>query len=78
MNVVTVFLSIVNQIEFHFVQNEMENCHHKHVTFNLKGNRNIVFSVQTYSRDTGDGSRYHAGTIEGFPEKPQYNNAVKV
>jgi len=28
MIVVTVFLSISNQIEFHFVQNRRENCHH--------------------------------------------------
>ena len=40
------FLSISNQMEFHLVQNRMENCHHDHIPFNLKGNGNIVFSVQ--------------------------------
>ena len=45
MIVVTVFLSISNQMEFHLVQNRKENCHHDHIPFNLKGNGNIVFSV---------------------------------
>ena len=47
MVVVTVFLSILTQMEFHLVQNRKENCHHDHIPFNLKGNRNIVFSVYT-------------------------------
>ena len=46
MIVVTVFLSILNQTEFHLVQNRKENCHHDHIPLNMKGNRNIVFSVQ--------------------------------
>ena len=45
MIVVTVFLPILNQIEFHLVQNRKENCHHYHIPFNVKGNGNIVFSV---------------------------------
>ena len=45
MIVVTVFISIENQMEFHLVQNRKENCHHDHIPFNLKGNVNIVFSV---------------------------------
>ena len=40
-----VFLSILNQMEFHWIQNRMENCHHDHIPLNLKGNGNIVFSV---------------------------------
>jgi len=43
--VVSVFLSILNQIEFHLVQNRKENCHHDHIPFNLKENRIRVFSV---------------------------------
>ena len=43
--VVTVFLSIMNQMDFHLVQNRKENCHHDHIPFNVKGNRNIVFRV---------------------------------
>ena len=39
------FLSILNQMEFHLVQNRKENCHHDHIPFNVKGNGNIVFSV---------------------------------
>ena len=42
---VTVFLSILNQMEFHLVENQKENCHHDHIPFNGKGNVNIVFSV---------------------------------
>ena len=45
MIVVTVFLSIFNQMEFYLVQNWKENCHHNHIPFDLKGNENIVFSV---------------------------------
>ena len=42
---VTVFLSILNQMEFQLVQNRTEKCHHDHIPFNMKGNGNIVFSV---------------------------------
>ena len=45
MIVVTVFLSILNQMDFHLVQNRKKNCHHDHIPFNVKGNANIVFSV---------------------------------
>ena len=45
MIMVTVFLSISNQLEFHLVQNQKENCHHDHIRFNVKGNGNIVFSL---------------------------------
>ena len=43
--VVTVFFSILNQIEIHLAQNRKENCHHDHIPFKMKGNGNIVFSV---------------------------------
>ena len=46
--VVTVFLSILNQMDFHLVQNRKENYHHDHIPFNVKGNRNIVFSVRIW------------------------------
>ena len=45
MILVTVFLSILNEMEFHLVQNRKENCHHDHIPFNVKGNGNTVFSV---------------------------------
>ena len=45
MIVVSVFLSILNQMELHLVQNGKEKCHHDHIPFNLKGNGNIVFSL---------------------------------
>ena len=50
MVVVTVFLSILNQIEFHLIQNRKENCHHDHIPFNVKENGNIVFSWCTKRR----------------------------
>ena len=43
MIVVTVFLSILNQMEFHSVQNRKENCHHDHIKFNLK-EKGIILS----------------------------------
>ena len=46
MIVVTVFLSILNQMEIHLVQNRNENCHHDHIPINLKGYGILVFSVQ--------------------------------
>ena len=46
MIVVTVFLSILNQMIFHLVQNRQENCHHDHIPLNLKINRMRVFSVR--------------------------------
>ena len=45
MIVVTVFFSILNQMDFHLVQNRKKNYHHDHIPFNVKGNGNIVFSV---------------------------------
>ena len=32
-------------MEIYLVQNRKENCHHDHITLNLKGNGNIVFST---------------------------------
>ena len=56
MMMVTVFLSISNQMDFNLVQNRKGNCHHDQIPFNLKGNGKKVFSVcwknssyQTYS-----------------------------
>ena len=47
--VVTDFLSILNQMEIHLVQNRMENCRHDHIPFDVKGNGNVVFSVNMQS-----------------------------
>ena len=51
MIVGTVFLSILNQMDFLLVQNRKENCHHDHIPFNLKGNGNIVFSMYALKLD---------------------------
>ena len=51
MIVVTVFLSILNQLELHLAKNRKENCHHDHISFNVKGNGNIVLSVWNVSHD---------------------------
>ena len=45
--VVTIFRSILNQMDFHLVLNRKENYHHDHIPFTVKGNGNIVFSVHT-------------------------------
>ena len=50
MIVVTVFRSILNQMDFHLVQNRMENYHHDHIPFNVKGNEILVFSVKKHAR----------------------------
>ena len=42
MIVVTVFLSIFNEIELYLAQNWKEHCHHDHIPFNVKVNGNIV------------------------------------
>ena len=42
--VVTVFLSILSQMEFHLVQNRKEHCHHDYIPFDMKGNKSLVFS----------------------------------
>ena len=41
----TVFLSILNQMEIHLVQNRKEDCHHDHILFNVKGNGNKIFAA---------------------------------
>ena len=41
---------ILNQMEFHLVQNWKENCHHDHSPFNLKGNGILVFFLSLVSR----------------------------
>ena len=45
MIVVTVFLSILHQMEIHLVQNRKEYCNPDHIPFNFKGNEILVFSV---------------------------------
>ena len=48
MVVVTVFLSILNRMVFHLIQNRKEYCHHDHIPFNVKRNRIRVFSVNNH------------------------------
>ena len=43
MIVETVFLSILGQMEFHLVQDQIENCHNDHIPFNMKENVSKVF-----------------------------------
>ena len=52
MILVTVFLSILNEMELHLVQYQKENRHHDHIPFNLKGNGRIVSPLQTAVRRT--------------------------
>ena len=81
MIVVTAFLSILNQREFHLVQNRKENCHHDHIPFNVKGIGSIVFSVQnswgagaSYSQTETSRRGFSFSTWRGLfrsPFKPQ-------
>ena len=61
MIVVTVFLTILNQMEFHLVTNRKENYHHDHIPFNAKGNGYVVVSVWS---EVSDG-RYSLGAVIG-------------
>ena len=36
MIAVTIFLTILNKMKFHLVQNQKENCHPDHISLNLK------------------------------------------
>ena len=60
MIMVTVFLSILNQMDIHLVQNRKENSHHDHTTFKSKGIGIEVFSVWRaitiwkFNRDCGN------------------------
>ena len=45
------FLFFNEPNEIHLVQNRKENCHHDHIPFDVKGNGNIVFSLQLHSFD---------------------------
>ena len=47
MIVVTIFISILNRMDLHLVQNRKENCHHDHILFNVKGNGNSFLSERT-------------------------------
>ena len=44
---VTAFLSILNQMEFHLVQNRRENCRHDHIQLNLKGKEILLISMHS-------------------------------
>ena len=37
--------SILNQMDCHLVQIRKENCHHHHISFSLKENKNLFFGV---------------------------------
>ena len=62
MIAVTVFRSILNQMEYHLVQNRKENTHYDHVPFNLKGNGILVLSVQANLHSISFGQRYAYST----------------
>ena len=64
MIVVTVFVSILIQMDFHLAQNRKENYHHDHIPFNVKGKGNIVFSGHA----SGLGLDYNDGTEENKTE----------
>ena len=51
MIVVTIFILIFNQMEFHLVENRKKNCHLDRIPFNVNGNGNIVFSMRSEMRE---------------------------
>ena len=61
-------------MEFHLIQNRKEKCHLDHIPFNVKGNGNIVFSIDRKTatdrliavQETGV-SRHQGDRIEGPP-----------
>ena len=62
-------------MDFHFVQNRKENCHHDHILFNVKGNGNIVFSVYRYGTfTTGAPLRYNCQDLP----LPVYRNGTQL
>ena len=65
MIVETVFLSILNQMEFYLVQNRKENRHHDHIPFSVNGNENIVFLSESSAAQQPSFSRYHVGLRDG-------------
>ena len=71
----TVFLSILNKMNFHLVQNRKENCHHDHIPFNVKGNGNIVFSVNAYNLTKIQQHKRHVQTSRWDPSEL---DAVKI
>ena len=46
-------------------ENRKENCHHDHISFNVKGNGNIVFSIYTRRKNT---------RVEAFINADQFAN----
>ena len=70
MIVVTVFLSILNQMEVNLVQNLKENCPNDHIPFNMIGNGNIVFSVKMSSIHHAHENHHHQ------PWKPSFDLAT--
>ena len=70
MIVVIVFLSILNQMDFHLVQNRKENCPHYHIPFNMKEIGNIVFSRLTVLSAEGsiwvNGRTNHTNLAQGL------------
>ena len=71
---VTVFLSILNQMEFHLVKNRKENCHHNHIPFDLKGNGCIVFSANALLHNV---TMFHNVTGRQFPDNgPMLRNVI--
>ena len=67
MIVVTVFFPILNQQEFHLVQNQKENCLHDHIPFNLKGNIYINMKQWLFTEKKQRLKRKNGGNISLVP-----------
>ena len=76
--VVTIFLPILNQMEFHLVQNRKENCHHDHIPLNVKGIVCVVFSVHAAAAVRGSLGPYIVAreVLGGFALGPWCREAI--
>ena len=63
----------LDQMEFHLVQNRKEICHHDHIPFNVKGNRNVVLSVYVTSLQAQFSTDIIACTNLTFPTTSKRN-----
>ena len=70
MIVERVFLSILNQMETHLVQNRKVNCHHDHIPFNVKEKYKSNFFIVERGPDLELSERLASIGIRGAQLKP--------
>ena len=71
MIVMTVFLSVLKQMEFHLVQNQEENYHHNHIPFNLNGIWKYIFVSEYRSESPAFTTGYRRCCRKQISESPR-------